>query len=370
MIWFIVGHLFSTLLDWLSIGRLSEPEKDLEILLLRQQLDMLERKLDKPVRPTRIEKLTLAVVFARVKATTRHPTTQLRKIMRLFQPETVLKWHRDLVRRKWTYRREKQGGRPRTSAEIEAFIVRFVRENADWGYGKIQGELRKLGHAISEQTIANILERYGIPPVPQRGTSTSWRHLMQHYKAQILACDFFTVDTLFLQTVYVLFFIELHTRRVYLADCTTHPKAAWVTQQARQMVWQLEDRQPSIHFLIHDRDTKFVAAFDTVFQSTHVHIIRTPFRAPNAHAFAERWVRTVRHECLNKLFILNQAHLCQVLKEYVAYYNSSRPHQGLGQQTPIPGPTPLQVGTVYDHPVLGGIIHDYYRAASYHDLSG
>ena len=169
--------------------------------------------------------------------------------------------------------------------------MRFVRENPDWGYGKLEGELRKLGYSLSEQTIADILERHGIPPAPQRMPAVSWRHLMQHYKAQLLACDFFTVDTLFLKTVYVLFFIELLTRRVYLAGCTNHPDAEWVTQQARQMVWQLEDRNPAIHFLIHDRDTKFVKAFDIVFRSTRAHIIRTPFRAPNANAYAERWVR-------------------------------------------------------------------------------
>ena len=153
MVWFIVGHLFSALLDWLSIGRLAEQEKDLEILLLRQQLVILERKLDKPVRPSRIEKLTMAVVAAKLKATTKHSTAQLREVIRLFQPETVLKWHRDLVRRKWTYRHAYRGGRPRTSDEIETFIVRFVRENADWGYGKIEGALRKLGYDISEHTI-------------------------------------------------------------------------------------------------------------------------------------------------------------------------------------------------------------------------
>jgi len=185
---------------------------------------------------------------------------------------------------------------------------------------------------------------------------------MQHYKAQLLACDFFTVDTLFLQTVYVLFFIELQTRRVYLAGCTSHPNAAWVTQQARQMVWQLEDGDSTIHLLIHDRDTKFVTTFDTV-RSTNVHVIRALFRAPNANAFAERWVRTVRQECLNKLIIVNHAHLQHVLGEYVTYYNLSRPHQGLDQQTPIPGLTPTLAGNICSRPVLGGIIHGHYRAA-------
>ena len=135
---------------------------------------------------------------------------------------------------------------------------------------------------LSEPTIAAILERHGIPPAPQRQPSASWRHLIQHYKAQLLACGFFTVDTLFLQTVYVLFFIELQTRRVHLAGGTGHPEAEWVTQQARPMVWQLEDRDPAIHFLIHDRDAKFVTAFDTLFQSSHVHIIRTPRPMPSA----------------------------------------------------------------------------------------
>jgi putative transposase len=283
--------------------------------------------------------------------------------MCLFQPETVLKWHRELVRRKWTFHHGKRGGRPRTSAEVEALIVRFVSENPDWGYGKLKGELRKVGYTLSDQTVANILKRHGIVPAPQRTPSPSWRHLMQHYKAQLLACDFFTVDTLFLQTVYVLFFIELQTRRVYLAGCTSQPNTQWVTQQARQMVWQLEERHPTIHFLIHDRDSKFVTAFDTVFKSTRAHIICTPFRAPNANAFAERWVRTVRHECLNKLIILNEAHLRQVLSEYVVYYNGYRPHQGLDQQSPIPKPTLVSVGEVRSRPVLDGLIYDHYRAA-------
>jgi len=186
---------------------------------------------------------------------------------------------------------------------------------------------------------------------------------MQHYKQQILACDFLTVDTLFLQTIYVLFFIEVGTRRVYLAGCTPHPTKAWVTQQARQLTWQLEDRSPAIKFLIHDRDTKFMPAFNTVFQATGIHIIRTPFRAPNANAFAERWVRTVRRECLNKLIIVNEVHLQWVLAKYVKFYNTARPHQGLEQRSPIPMSGSGPIGTVRDRPILEGIIHDYYRAA-------
>jgi hypothetical protein len=156
------------------------------------------------------------------------------------------------------------------------------------------GELLKLDIDISEETIANILERHGIPPAPERGRSPSWRHLMTHYKEQLLACDFSTVETLFLQTIYVFFFIEVGTRRVHFAGCTTNPNGAWVTQQARQVMWELEDRKPGMRFLIHDRDTKFTQAFDAVFRSEGIDIVLTPYRAPKANAFAER----VRHEAV------------------------------------------------------------------------
>jgi transposase InsO family protein len=224
--------------------------------------------------------------------------------------------------------------------------------------------LTKLGYDLSDETVANILRRHGIPPAPERHRSPSWQNLMSHYKDQILACDFFTVETLFLQTVYVLFFIELRTRRVYLAGCTTHPQSAWIAQQARQLSWALDERTPSIHFLIHDRDTKFTAAFDTMFRAEGVHVILTPFRAPNANAFAKRWFRTVHQECLDKLLIVNQTHLRSVLGEYVAYYNEVRPHQGLAQQPPLPRRLSSTEGPVCCRAVLGGILHDYYREAA------
>jgi putative transposase len=153
---------------------------------------------------------------------------------------------------------------------------------------------------------------------------------MTHCKNQILACDFFTIETLFLKTIYVLFFIDLGTRQVYFAGCTDHPTKARMTQQAGQMVWQLKDRQTPVRFLIHDRDTEFTQTFDTVFRSEKLKIIRIPYRAPNANACAERWVRTVRQECLDKLIIINQSRLRQVMQEYMAYYNNARPHQGIG----------------------------------------
>jgi putative transposase len=179
----------------------------------------------------------------------------------------------------------------------------------------------------------------------------------------MLACDFFTVETVTLQTLYVLFFIELGTRRVHLAGCTAHPDSAWVTQQARQFVWELTDTAQPMRYLIHDRDTKFTASFDRVFASEGIEIILTPHRAPQANAVAERWVRSLREECLDHLLILSQRRLRNVLLEYVQYYNTARPHQGIQQHAPIPFPL-TQFGPIAQRDVLGGIIHDYYRQAA------
>jgi hypothetical protein len=363
MVWSVVAQVFSTLLELIQIARLSEDGKDLEILVLRKQLAMAEAQLDKPVRLPRAERLTLAVITAKLKTATGRSLRELRDVIRLVQPATVIGWHQALVRWKWTYR-QSSGGRPRTSREVEQLVVRFAQENADWGYGKIVGELLKLGHDICEETVANILDRHGIPPAPERGRSASWRQLMSHYKAQILACDFFTIETLFLQTIYVFFFIELGTRRVHFAGCTPHPKAVWVTQQARQMVWELEGRDLPMRFLIRDNDRKYTEAFDTVFRSEGLKVIRTPYQAPNANAYAERWVRTVREECLSKILIINEAHLRRLMAEFVTYHNTARPHQGLGQQSPLPCRAAPGPGPIGCRNVLGGIIHDYYREAA------
>ena len=184
---------------------------------------------------------------------------------------------------------------------------------------------------------------------------------MAHYKQQILACDFFTVETLWLQTLYVFFFIELGTRRVHLAGVTAQPDGLWVAQQARQYVWILDDSDVKPRFLIRDNDKKFTAAFDDVFRSERIRIIPTPIQAPNANAFAERWVRTVREECLSRLLILNDTHLRRVLIAFVDYYNTARPHQGLAQQSPIPHHKPNGTGPIQQRKVLG-LISDYYRA--------
>lgn len=233
------------------------------------------------------------------------------------------------------------------------------------GYKKLAGELRKLGFEMSKTRVSTVLERHGLPPAPERGRAGSlWRVFLNHYKDQFLACDFFTVETLGLKTLYVLFFLEHGMRRVHLAGCTAHPTRPWVTQQARQMAWTLQERELPLRYLIHDQDTKFTDAFATVFELEGMELIDIPFQATNSNACAERWVRSVREERLDKQIILNERHLRRVLHEYVAYYTTRRPHQGLEQDSPTGMLLGPREGKVRYPNILGGILRDYSRDAA------
>jgi transposase len=192
MAWFLITHIFATVLALIGIGRLSEREKDIEILILRHQLDILERRQKYTIKLNRAEKMTLAILTNKLKQLTNRSAHELRNTLRIFQPATVLKWHRQLVKRKWTQERKNRGGRPKISQETRNLIVRLAQENPRWGYGKIEGELLKLGIKVSQTTIRNVLNHSGIVPVPVRNGSIGWKQLMSHYKEQILACDFFT----------------------------------------------------------------------------------------------------------------------------------------------------------------------------------
>jgi hypothetical protein len=362
MLWFFIGHIFSILLSLLQVSRLSENDKDLEIIILRHQLDILVRKQSKPIRPNRAEKATLALLTAQLKKNTKRTIHQLGDVIRIVRPETVIRWHRELVRRKWAQPPKKTAGRPKINQDTESLIVRLAKENLRWGYYRIEGELKKLGFLASLTTVRNVLDRNGIVPAPVRYGSIGWKTMLNHYKDQLLACDFFTVETIFLKTVYVLIFIELGTRRVHLAGITANPDGLWVAQQARQLMWQFVETETNFRCLIRDNDSKYTTAFDTVFESQEIRIVPTPFQAPNANAYAERWVRTVREECLDHLLIISEAHLRRVLLEFIDFYNRRRPHQSLDQQSPIPRAEPLTSGKVQRRKVLGGIVHDYFRA--------
>ncbi len=210
----------------------------------------------------------------------------------LVTPGTILRWHRRLVTRKWTqpYRR---GGRPPLAEHVVVLILRLARENPRWGYRRIQGELKKLGVSVSATIIRTVLLGDGLGPAPRRA-SVTWRAFLRAQASAILATDFFTVETVRLTTLYVLFSIELGTRRVRLVGVTDHPNGPWVVQRARELSTDRKEGAIVPRFLIHDRDSKFTRAFDDVFASDGTKIITTPIRAPNANAFAERWVRTVR----------------------------------------------------------------------------
>jgi transposase InsO family protein len=356
-------QILTFFLDIFTILGVKNWDKDLEIIVLRQQVRILQRKVNSPPVISDPERIILAILTDKLNQSTRDARRRRDQVMMVFKPDTVLGWHRELVRRKWAFKRKGKPGRPVISSELETLIVRLAKENLRWGYDKIRGELLKLGYGISASSVRNILKQHWIATSSER-SSGSWRNFLGHYKGQILACDFFTVETIWLKTIYVLFFIELGTRRVHLAGWTTNPNATWVTQQARQLVWYLKDDPQDMAYLIHDNDTKFSSSFDTVFYSEGIKTVHTPFRAPRANAFAERWVRSIREECLDHILILNESHLCRVLKEYLEYSNHARPHQGIDQGFPVSGPIRTPRGPVRRRDVLGGVIHDYYRQPS------
>jgi len=330
-------------------------ERDIELLVLRHQLKVLQRQVARP----RLNRLDRVLFAAASRAMPRSSWSSF-----VVRPETLLRWHRELVRKKWTFRKKGQLGRPPIEPNVRALVVRLGRENPRWGYQRIRGEMLKLGIRVSATTVRTILLRHGMNPAPRR-TGPTWTEFLRSQAAGILATDFFTVETIRLKTLYVLFFIELSTRRVHLAGVTEHPDSAWVTQQARNLA--IEERLSGVRFLLRDRDAKFSGSFDAVLRAEGVRVIRTPIRAPRANAFAERFVRTVRSECFDHVLIYGRRHLERVLGAYVAHYVDERPHWGLGLAVPagirlpqVPGATRT---TVERRDVLGGLIHEYRRAA-------
>jgi transposase InsO family protein len=254
--------------------------------------------------------------------------------------------------------------------ETTALVVRLAAENPRWGYRRIQGELMKLGVRLAVSTIARILFDHHLGPAPRR--SATWREFIRAQASHIVATDFFTVDTVLLRRLYVLFFIEIGHRRIWITGVTAHPNGSWVTQQARNVAGDIVDAGIDVRFLVHDRDTKYVASFDEVFRSQGTQILRTPFRAPNANAYAERFVRTVRSECLDHLLVVNARHLERILWSYASHYNGHRPHQGLSQEIPASRSPQLtttsQLVNTHARHVrrrdrLGGLIHEYEVAA-------
>ncbi len=255
---------------------------------------------------------------------------------------------------------------------MRELVLRLARENPGWGYRRIQGELVGLGVSLAASTVWEILRRGGIEPAPRR-LDSSWAEFLRRQAASILECDFLTVDSVFFKRFYILFVIELQSRRVHLAGISANPDGAWVTQQARNLLMRLDDEGVRARFLIRDRDSKFTRDFDEVFGSQGIRVIKAPVRAPRARAHAERWIGSLRRECLDRRLILGRRQLERVVRVYAQHYNGHRPHRSLGQRPPLAKPPPIGEPALTNEPIpldrlrrrdqLGGLLHEYELAA-------
>jgi len=363
-LWAFVYLAVRRLLELVVLLARSHDVKEIELLALRHEVAMLRRQVGRQT----FEPADRAFLAALSRLLPRSRWSAFG-----VTPATLLAWHRRMVARRWTYP-HRCPGRPRVDEDTTALVVCLATENPRWGYRRIQGELIKLGIRLAASTIARIMKDHGLNPAPRRSGPT-WRAFLQAQATHVIATDFFSVDTVLLKRLYVLFFIELGRRRVWITGVTAHPHAAWVTQQARNVTGDIVDKGITAKFLVRDRDTKYVASFDEVFRAEGAEILRTPFRTPNANAYAERFVRTIRAECLDHLLIVNERHLERILRSYSRHYNGHRPHQGISQE--IPGPTPshsLMAGALEQklqhcprhlrrRDRLGGLIHEYELAA-------
>jgi putative transposase len=358
VVWSFVYLALCRLVQLVVLVCRSERSKEVEILVLRHELAILRRQ------PRRAPLLPVdrAILAAFVRALPRDAWAGLS-----VRPATLLRWHRQLVKRRWTYP-HRQPGRPALGRRVQTLVLRLARENPGWGYRRIVGELRGLGISVSATSVRTILLRHGLSPAPQRD-EYSWRDFLRQQAATTLACDFFTVETAWLKRIYVLFFISLERRRVEFVACTPNPTGAWVAQQARNLLMTLDDREQPLRLLIHDRDSRFSGGCDLVFQGEGITVIRTPVQAPNANAHAERWVGSVRRECLDRLLIFSRRQLEHVLRTYVNHYNRHRPHRSLALRPPerasrsaIPLRAPLHL-QLRRTDLLGGLLHEYEHAA-------
>ena len=345
--------LITRLAQFVILRFRADVDKEVEILVLRHQLAVLRRQIGK-VGTTPADRAILALL-SRLLSRARWPTF-------FVTPATLLRWHRNAVRRKWTYPSHR-GGRPPVPAEIRTLVLRLATENPYWGHRRIHGKLLGLGYKVAPSTVWLILKRAGIDPAPRR-TGPTWTQFLSAHAKTMLACDFFTVDTVFLKRIYVLFFIEIASRRVHLTGITTNPNRTWVIQQARNLLMDLDERADRLRLLIRDRDTKFTTRFDDVFTSAGIKIIKTPPRAPRANAIAERWVGTARRECTDRMLIFSERHLRAVLTEYTRHYNEHRPHRTL-QHTPEPRSRVIDIqhARVTRRKILGGLINEYSQVA-------
>ncbi|MFF2546225.1 integrase core domain-containing protein [Kitasatospora sp. NPDC058063] len=344
---------------------MSDREKDVEILALRHQITVLERQLSgQRIRFHAVDRAFLGALLHRM------PTHALRRMRLLVRPDTILRWHRDLVARRHAARsRPKRGGRPRTLRSVRALVLRLAAENPGWGYRRLHGELLVLGVKVAASTVWEILKEVGIPPSPER-TSTTWANFLRSQADALLACDFFETIPLSGARLYVFAVIEHANRRIRVLGATAHPTTSWVTQTAKNLVMDLEDAGCRVRYMIRDRDGKFPDLFDAVLQDAGIEVVLSGVRIPRMNSIMERWVQTCRRELLDRTLIWDQRHLMQALREFERFYNQHRPHQGIANARPLralPAPidNPEQIAhlDIRRRDRLGGLLHEYQHAA-------
>jgi transposase InsO family protein len=355
-------------MDWKQLLAYMTGSVDQELLLRNAYLvtenRILRQQITGRIRLSDGERKTLAALGKQL------GKRALNEVATLVTPDTILAWHRRLIAKKYDGSEHRQApGRPTISAEIEALVVRMAQENRSWGYDRIAGALSHLGYTISDQTVGNILKRHGIVPAPERKKTTTWQAFIRAHMDVLMATDFFTTEVWTwcgLVTYYVLFFIHLGSRKVHIAGVTPHPDQMWMTQMARNVTMEDWGVLSPGQFLIHDRDAKFCPAFQHTMEGVGVRRVVLPPRSPNLNAYAERWVRSVKEECLSRLILFGERSLRYALAEYGSHYHQERPHQGKDNAVLMPAANDRQQrdSPIHYRERLGGLLKYYHREAA------
>jgi len=344
----------------LRLSQRAEAWQTAEILILRHQLAVLQRR--QPRRPhlTWADRALLAALLSVIPKARRHG------LRLLVTPDTILRWHRDIVHGRWAARSQLgRTGRPATCRNIKALVLRLARENPEWGYRRIHGELAGLGVNVAASTVWEILKASGIDPAPRR-TGPTWSQFLRSQAEGILACDFFSVDLLDGTQAYVLTVIGHATRRISILGVTLYPTGEWTTQQARNLIMDLGEQAERMKFMIRDRGSNFTTAFDAVLADAGIRTVLCNVRTPRMNAIAERWIGGCRRELLDRTLIWNQSHLQQILRDYENHHNQHRPHRFLHAAAPLkplPEPVDLEQYRVRRQARAGGLINEYRLVA-------
>jgi transposase len=352
--------LITRLAAGVRLSRRGEAWKTAEILMLRHHLTVLQRHQPRRPKLTWADRALLATLLSVI------PKARRQELRLPVTPDTILRWHRDIVRRRWAARSMRgKTGRPVTRRNIRALVLRLARENPSWGYRRIHGELAGLGVKIAASTAWEILKKAGIDPAPRR-TAPTWSQFLRSQADALLACDFFTADLLDGTRAYVLAVIEHATRRIRILGVTLHPTGEWTTQQARNLLMDLDEQTHRVRFMIRDRGSNFTSAFDAVLADAGIRTVLCNVRTPRMNAIAERWIGGCRRELLDRTLIWNQAHLRQILRQYEIHHNQHRPHRSLHGAAPLkPLPEPVDLGRyrVRKQARVGGLINEYCLVA-------